>query len=258
MRLYSGVYKSYKTALNHSKLNVFEESNYEQKQKQIIKSILNSLNKNKKISPFYFQHTKNMTNWVNSIKKKKVRILDFGGGWGVGYVNLIERLKNKKLKDVEYHIYDLKNICEIANNLFNKKPKINNQITYHHNFKTFKYKKFDLVFLGSCLQYSKDVEKTLELIKKLDTKNIMLIDVYAGEIPSFCTLQNYYKQKIPHWFLNYSYLNNFFKKKFNLVYQGISDTSRLGIIGRLDMSNFKKKYRLGHSLNLIYQKKSWS
>lgn len=253
---YTGIYKDYKTALNHSSLNFFEKKNYIQNQKQKIESILKDIKKNKKISPYYYQHTKNMVNWVNAMKQKKLRILDFGGGWGIGYVNLIEKLKDKKLKDIEYHIYDLKKICEIGNILFNGSPLIGNQIKYHHNLKSLKYNKFDLIFLGSSLQYLQDIKKNLKFITNIDCKNIMLIDVYAGEITSFCALQNYYKEKIPHWFLNYNYLNNFFKKKFNLAYQGISDTNRMGRIGRMDMSNYENKNRIEYSLNLIYQKKS--
>ena len=33
--------------------------------------------------------------------------------------------------------------------------------------------------------------------------------MFVGNIKSFVSLQNYYKSKIPHWFINFNEFNNY-------------------------------------------------
>ena len=109
--------------------------------------------------------------------------------------------------------------------------------------------------MGSSLQYVYNFKETLKKINNLNARYILMIDVYAGEIPTFCTLQKYYNFKMPHWFLNISEINSIFNTKYKMVNKSYAHTMRLDKLGSPDMSNFKKKYRLNNSINLLFVRK---
>ena len=61
---------------------------------------------------------------ISTVKKEKINILDIGGRWGVGYANCLEAFNKKKLSNLNYHIFDLKNVCAIGEKYFKKKIEI--------------------------------------------------------------------------------------------------------------------------------------
>ena len=82
-----------------------------------------------------------------------------------------------------------------------------------------------------------------------------MIDIYAGKIETFCTLQKYFKYKMPHWFLDINEIKKIFKSNYELINSSYAHTLRLNKLGEINMDNFQKKYRLKNSINLLYKQK---
>lgn len=257
MNIYEGVFSSYFEANKNIKSkNSFNSNLYLSTQKKIIKQTLKCLNNGKQINAFYKQHTQYLIYLISLLSNnRKLNVLDYGGGWGIGYANVLESLNSSLIKKIDYTIYDLENVCDVGKNFFSKEIVDNKNLYYIHKLKDLSNKKYDIIFLGSSLQYSEDFKETLININKMNAKYILMIDIYAGDIPSFCTLQKYYNYKMPHWFINYDEINNIFKKKYKLINKSYAHTLRLNNLGLIEMKNFKKKFRIQNSLNLLYMKK---
>ena len=77
--------------------------------------------------------------------------------------------------------------------------------------------------------------------------------MFIGNIKSFVTLQNYYGNKIPHWFLNFDDFNNqVIKNGYRLISRTKMETKRLNVKTKLPMENFNLKDRIPYTLNLLY------
>ena len=257
IKYYEGVYKDYDEALSHlDKKNTFSSKLYEDNQKKIINKVIRCINKEIAIPSFYKQHTQYLTYLISTLyKDKKLNVLDFGGGWGVGFANILESNNKNITSNLDYTVYELENICNLGEKFFKKKLRLKKNIQFTSDIDKLGKKYYDIIFLGSSLQYVYNFKETLKKINNLNARYILMIDVYAGEIPTFCTLQKYYNFKMPHWFLNISEINSIFNTKYKMVNKSYAHTMRLDKLGNPDMSNFKKKYRLNNSINLLFVRK---
>ena len=80
--------------------------------------------------------------------------------------------------------------------------------------------------------------------------------MFVGNIKSFVSLQNYYKSKIPHWFINFNEFNNYLHSLgYILIQKKKMITKRLNKKTTLQMNNFSKKNRIKYTLNLLYKKR---
>ena len=80
-------------------------------------------------------------------------------------------------------------------------------------------------------------------------------DVFAGNFKTFVTLQNYYSNKIPHWFLNYEeFIESFKKNGYSLSMRTYVSAKRLNYEDELPMNNFEKKYKLKYTSHLLFSK----
>ena len=161
--IYNGVFKNYDQCLKINQKFFYKEKNYEDKQKKIIKEVLHCLSKKKQIPSFYKQHTQYLISSVSLLKKKSIKILDIGGGWGVGYANILESFSKKKILNLEYYNYDLENVCNVGEIYFKKKlPSIYKKLKYIKDLNEIESNKFDIIFFGSSLQYFKNPIKILK------------------------------------------------------------------------------------------------
>ena len=256
-KIYNGIFKNYDEALSSFKKNsTWNSKLYEKNQKKIISKVVNCINNNKEVPCLYKQHTQYLTYLASVVyNKKKLRVLDFGGGWGIGYANILESNDKDLIKNIDYTIYDIDNICSLGEKCFKDKIKLKKNLKFVSKISKLKKNYYDIIFLGSSLQYVSNYKKTLNIIKELDAKYILMIDVYAGEISTFCSLQKYYDFKMPHWFLNIDEIKSIFYKKYKMINKSYAHTTRLNKLGMPDMKHFKKKYRLNNSINLLYIKK---
>jgi putative methyltransferase (TIGR04325 family) len=182
-------------------------------------------------------------------KKKRIKILDFGGGLGIGYMTLAESLP-ADLKRVSYNIVEVPEISSIGINFHA------GAVNYVSNLPT--QTSFDLIHAASAFQY---IDNWQELVKKfaaLEPQYILLSDVFAGFIKTYVTLQNYYESKIPHWFLNLDELLACFNNYgYKLSMKAFATSRRLNVEDTLPMANFSEDLRLAQTLHLLFQKSSY-
>ena len=132
---------------------------------------------------------------------------------GVGYANCLEAFNKKKLSNLNYHIFDLKNVCAIGEKYFKKKLRFKSKLKYMYNLKKITSTKYDIIFFGSSLQYFSNPYVELKKILKIKSSLLLFVDTYLTTNETFFTFQKYYKSGIPHSFLN--------KKNFYLLYKKI-------------------------------------
>lgn len=175
-----------------------------------------------------------------------LRVLDFGGGLGIGYLTLAESL-GSAVKSVDYTIVEVPAVCDTGRGLF---P--NGEIGFAD---TLPDGTFDLVHSASALQYIDDWEGILTLLCSYQASHILLSDVFAGAQPTFATLQTYYESRIPHWFLNLDDMVCVLSAAgYRLIMKNFVSSRRLGAEDVLPMDNFPPDRRLNQTLHLLLQR----
>jgi putative methyltransferase (TIGR04325 family) len=132
---------------------------------------------------------------VIQLYKKRLTVLDFGGGLGQGYLEVRRVLANPT--DIEYHIIENEKTCEEGRALFSEDP----HVIFYSQLPKF-LSTFDLVYLGSSLHYIDDWKATLSQLISYQPEHILIHDLPAGDFKTFATGQNYYESVIPCWFFN--------------------------------------------------------
>lgn len=111
--------------------------------------------------------------------------------------------------------------------------------------------------MNSVLQYIADWELLLSQLLGLQPKFILLDDVPAGDIPTFATIQNYYKSTLPYWFFNVNEIITFFESyDYILGYKSKFFSTVLGEIQEIPMNNFPSQYQLDHPCTLLFNRRS--
>lgn len=179
----------------------------------------------------------------NSKKRHRFNILDVGGGFGLGFYLLKEKLK---INNLNYTIIEnYKIINEFKNK--NLQVKYINKINFNN--------KYDIVNCCSVIQYVNNWKKLVNDLAKTNTKLLYFSDMFLGKISTYATLQNYYDNKIPHWFINFDEFNNLLHDRgYRLIMKKKMLTYRLGKKNLLSMNNFSKEDRIKNTLNLLYKK----
>ena len=241
--IWEGKFKDFAESKQKFSTSNFEVKHYQKKLTQDFNLSYKNFLKKKLIGVNLTSRSVNLPFLVSTLNKKnKIKILDFGGGLGISYLYLLQCLPHLKSK-IEYTIIELNEICEIG-----KKNNLN------INFlKEIPKKKFDIIFSSSAIQYTEKWKKTLYQLTNLKSKYILLSDVFLTKNPSFVTLQNYYSTKIPQWFFNEKIFMQIFKKNYyKLIFKDIVRAKRLDFENILPMKNFNLKYRIKHTLHLLF------
>ena len=254
--LYEGIYNNAEEATKNLKCNSFFNHNfYRRNQVRIVKSCIKNFLIKEPIPAFYKQHSQYLVNSISILNKKKINILDLGGGWGIGHLHCLESFNKKLFNKLRYYIYDLKNICKLGEIYYKRKMKVDN-LFYSDKLNELLNKKFDILFFGSSLQYFTKPLHLLERIIHSNFKYLILIDVYFTNQKTFFTLQNYYGAFTSHSFINQSDFFKILNRKTKLISITNSHTVRLNKIDQLNMNNFPKNFRAKNSFNIIFEKKS--
>ncbi|MFN8625568.1 MAG: methyltransferase, TIGR04325 family [Candidatus Binatia bacterium] len=169
-----------------------------------------------------------------------VRILDFGGGVGSGFVHLLATLPNRSL--VEYHNVDLPHMCEAGRNLF----KLDDRIAFYTHIPAVR-SRCDIVYANSVLQYVEDYKGLLHDLASLNARYILLARLAAGSFPTYATKQLNLRGKVlPYWFLNFDELVSILARAgYRLAYHGLAHEV-------FDQSNFPKTHRVGRMRNVLF------
>lgn len=183
-------------------------------------------------------------------KGGKVSILDFGGGLGSGYIYVTAGYGGQVV--IDYHIVDSKSICQAGKSYF----KDNRQIHYHYCLPK-EIQSVDIVHLCSSLQYIEDWKGLLRDLARYNPQYVLLVDVPAGDIPTYATVQNYYESKIPYWFFNVNdIIGTMSSIHFKLLFRSSYAGSYLGKEQPMPQNNFSEEYRVGSSCNLLFNRKT--
>ena len=187
---------------------------------------------------------------VWSIKRtKKIRVLDYGGNLGRGYVLTSQALVNNS-KYLDYHIIELKKLCQLGRKIYQKKENV-----FFHEILPAKFGRIDVVYFCSSLQYIENWKGLLEKLAGLKPKYFLFDDLPAGDIPTFATVQNYYGSKIPYWFFNIGEIIELLELLgYKLIFKSSFVATILGREQDLPQHNFLLKYRLGKSCSLLFTK----
>jgi len=244
MNIWDGKYKDYREAEKFKKGKGFSGKKWKDSQLQILKICKSLISLKKKIPNKFTTRYKNFLFIIKKIFKikKTINILDFGGGIGIGYFYLSENLN----KNISYTIVEIPTFIK---NIKNYKER---NIIYTDKLNGGK---FDIVICCSVFQYIKNWQKEIKKISKIKTKYIYFSDMFIGNIKSYATLQIYYQNKIPHWFLNFKEFDKELRKnRYKLIYSNKMKTKRLNYKNKLPMKNFKLKDRINYTSNLLYKR----
>lgn len=180
---------------------------------------------------------------------RAVRIVDFGGAAGHSYFSIRAALPAKTA--IEFYVVEHEALCAAARSVFTDES----ELCFCSDLDSIPVQT-DLVHAGSSLQYVREWGDLLgKIISRCEPELLLLSDIPAGDIETFVTIQNYYGQKMRHWFWN---LNEFISRVEDLGYQLIHRTRYIGIFfgkrGVMPMSNFDERHRLRNACHLLFRK----
>jgi putative methyltransferase (TIGR04325 family) len=148
-------------------------------------------------------------------KNMPIRIVDFGGGMGQSYFDLLAKIPDAE-KLLSYVVVETKAVTE------NIPPELAefSSLRFVDDFQAIEGKA-DVVHIGSTLQYIDDWQDLLtNMAEKFCPELFILSDLLVGDIPSFVTAQAYYGHTIPARFINTEEFLRFWEKTtYQLIYR---------------------------------------
>ncbi len=176
-----------------------------------------------------------------------LRVIDFGGGMGNGYVAMRATLRGDA--QLDYHIVELLEVCAKAQDLFGPEE----GPVFHRDFPTAE-NRFDLAHVGSALQYADDWRDVLAKLAGYQPSFILLSDLLAGDIETFVTLQYYYGDLIPmRFFCMDEVMRAMDDLGYTMVFQAPYARRILGSDGALPMDNFPPERRIDYARHVLFK-----
>lgn len=247
--IWDGVYGSFREALTAVAGPGFGGATYRDRALIAARECLVALETGKPIPQFHKQRSTLLPVVAGMMlqQREPLRILDFGGGMGIGYLTLCESITRHSTA-VKYTIVEIPEVCAVGCGLLPA-----SSVTYLESLPA--QGEFDLVHSASALQYIEDWAQVLKVLSGFGAQYILLADVFAGAVPTFVTLQNYYGSRIRHWFLNLNELLAVFGSVgYHLVMKSFVSSRRRGVEDTLPMNNFPASHRLEQTLHLLLRR----
>ncbi len=159
-------------------------------------------------------YNKYLVSKINSLKKKVVNILDYGGSLG----SLYFQNKKKINKKIVWSIVDLKKIIQEGKRNFESRD-----LKFFFNLESYQKKILpDILILSSSLQYLKNYHDILSRLVSLKPKYIFILktpfsekgqnQIFIQKIPS-----NIYNSSYPFWRLDLGVLFKLLSNKYKLL-----------------------------------------
>tara|TARA_B100000767_G_C19741251_1_gene526269 strand:+ start:880 stop:1626 length:747 start_codon:yes stop_codon:yes gene_type:complete len=244
-KIFKGIYKSSKE-IKIKTDNIYNTKDY------LIRNTKKVINQIKESGQTSHNYDLNAVVVTNLILKKKVKVIDFGGGLGNSYIDLIKKIDPKNLT---YTIFDYKEILDQSKKLLNNKKNIpSKNLKFVSNLKSLN--KCDILHFGNCLEHFEDFESMFfELLKITKPKIIVISAFYVGSSKNFTTIGKYYGKKFILHFKSWEYFYKIIKKfKYKIVYK----TTFLPRIRKrwtfYNMDNFPKLLRINYTWNIILER----
>lgn len=180
-----------------------------------------------------------------------VRILDFGGGLGFSYYQIKEALASTDR--FELHVIDIEAVCDEGRRHFQDEP----NISFHTAAAEIEDQNFDIVHIGSSLQYVENWQQQLSALCSLNPRYLLMANIPAGDIDTFATAQNYYGSRIACWFFNVrDLIDSMQAQEFQLIFKSSYSTKVYGIEQPYPLENFEAQYRVKYPCMLLFQNQS--
>lgn len=177
-----------------------------------------------------------------------LKILDFGGGMGISFIELISVLPDNK--NISFTVIEGKGVCEKASIIYEN----DNRIRFCTQLPTNEL--YDVIHISSSLQYVENWKGLLKELSKYDAKYFIFNDLPAGDIEkTYATIQNYYDSKIPYWFFQLDdVIEEMNINGYKLSFQANYKHNILGKFEYFPQDNFENKLQIGYSKNLIFRR----
>jgi len=175
--------------------------------------------------------------------KRPLRVIDFGGGMGIGFVNMMRCLPEDMA--CEYLVVDNEASCDRGRRLFRDFPSL--RFTPHL---PQKFGAVDVLVLSSVLQFVENHEELLTKLASFAPRLWLFTFVPAGNIPTFATAQlNVPESVLPAWFFNLRELIETIETRgYELIFRSALDRV-------FDMSNFPLTHQLPRQCNLLFRRR---
>lgn len=170
----------------------------------------------------------------------RLRVVDFGGAMGTGFIQLIATLPPTTA--LEYHVVDLPGMCAAGREVFASEPRIR----FHTTLAEVPAEP-DIVYVNSVLQYIDDYASQLRALAALRAPRLLLARTAIGDFPTFATRQlNLPGQVLAYWFLNQDeVLGVLAGAGYRLAFESLGDRE-------YDQTNFPVTHRIGRMRNLLF------
>ena len=175
--------------------------------------------------------------------REQLRVLDFGGGMGLAFANLLRTLGEGPPKPpIDYLVIDNERICQEGARLFAQIRSVQFRSTLPPDLGNV-----DIILLGSVLQFVEDYKGVLKRLAALKAPYWLFTFVPTGDIPTFASGQKNVKgSTIPVWFFNFDELREIMRLLgYQLIYKAPMDR-------QFDMRNFPASHRLSQQCNLLF------
>jgi len=170
----------------------------------------------------------------------RIRVLDYGGGCGLGFVQVLATLRGTAV--IEYHVVELARMAAAGREVFAAEPRIQ----FHTSLDSAP-NSVDIVYMSSVLPYIEDYTGLLHQLAARNPQYIVLTQLASGLFPTYATRQvNLRGHILPYWFINIEELMGFLSATgYFLIYEAHAGPE-------YDQSNFPPINRVGKMRNLIF------
>jgi putative methyltransferase (TIGR04325 family) len=173
----------------------------------------------------------------------KVTIVDFGGGLGSGFIQILARAPTV---NVEYHVVDLPRMCMAGKQFYGAEPRIQ----FHTALDEVKVSP-DIVYASGVLQYIDDYAGQLSSLVGNGPAWFLLARTPIVDVPTFATRQlNLSGQIIPYWFFNRLEIIGVLRNlSYELIFENFTGVD-------YDQSNFPETHRIGRMRNMLFAREA--
>ena len=239
---WSGVYKKFEDVPVLGE-GYFEE-NLANETRDYTQKLIDSLKKESQL-PYNLLEENTFLPLISSIvqlKEGKLKILELGGGMGIGYLGTKACLGDNI--EISYDIIETPVNCRGGQELFRG----NKQIRFFQDFPS-DLKEVDIVFIKSALQYFKEYDQVLKKLVSYNPKYVLFVKLSAGENVTYVTSQKNLTNTItPFWFLNVGEVVSIMSTLgYSLIFKGLLDRA-------YNQDNFSREYQIRKNCNLLFKK----
>ena len=248
-QIWDGVYNNFKEVPTVG--DVFSGDKWETNCHTKLLELLDQADNNSTIPSVvaYYSSLLPMLAGLLSDRDRKVTILDLGGSLGFTYVPVVNGVVRKQ--QIDYHVVDVERICELGARIFEKDNRIHFQSSLPDEISDL-----DIVHTNSSMQYIEDWKGMIAKLARYAPRYFLFDNLWAGDIPTYATAQNYYGTPIPCWFFNiHEIFDTMSTVGFELLFKATYVAPVFGGQQEFPQSNFSEKYRLGHPCSLLFCRK---